>query len=185
MSSKERAAAKPRHKPTPYAKLLVADEFRIEQSGKVLAVGLYSDGVVVFTIPKNAPPPTKDTPYGIDGLALLLTVGGFVGETVVKFGLEGGKTLEHKVSLQPGNSANLILNLKPFRVGTFGVKKLNIEMAGTEHTLEFEVRANFIEPVENLDEYIELSPERAKFSSLNMPREQPVAKRVPAKKRPK
>ena len=93
----------------PYAKMLVADEFRMEQSGKALAIGLYADGVVVLTIPKNAPQPTKDTPVGFDGVALLLTVGGVEGPTTVRFGLEGGRTFEHPLNLEPGSSANLVL----------------------------------------------------------------------------
>lgn len=169
----------------PYAKILVADEFRTEQSGKILAIGLYSDGVVVLTIPKNAPPATKETPYGIERLALLITVGGFEGDDVVRFGFEGGQVFEHPVSLLPGNSANVILNLKPFRTLTFGMKKVYVEFAGTKRTLQFEVRANFIEPVEDLHKYIDLAPAQIRLNAPASRKTKAAAKKAPGKSRAK
>ncbi|MDO9438033.1 hypothetical protein [Hydrogenophaga sp.] len=141
------------------ATMLVADEFRMEQSGKVLAIGLYPDNVVVCTIPKNAPRPSKETPFGMDGIALLLTVSGFEGAATVRFGLSGSShTFEHPVSLTAGTSVSLILNLKPFRIASFGVKDVFVEVEGAKHTLHFEVRANYIDAVEDLSRYIQVTP---------------------------
>lgn len=165
--------------------MLVADEFRTEQNGKVLAIGLYSDGVIVLTIPKNAPKATKERPYGIDGVALLITVGGFVGDAIVKFGVEGGRVLEHPVSLVAGNSANIILNLKPFRFVTFGLKNVFVEFANTKHIVQFEVRANFIDPVQDMDSYIEVAPGPLKLAEPTTTKAKAVAKRAPAKRQAK
>lgn len=145
--------------------MLVADEFRMEQSGKILAIGLYSDSVVVLTIPKNAPKATKETPYSFDGVSLLLTVGGFTGTENVRFGLKGGKLLEHPVLLGQGMSANLVLNVKPFRVASFGQKTVVVEFAGTTHELPFELRANYIDPVADIDQYVEVVREQPKLPS--------------------
>lgn len=158
MSEAKSRASKARAGITPYAKILVADEFRMEQNGKVLAIGLYSDGVVVLTIPKNAPKPTKEVPFAFDGIALLLTIGGFEGPSKVRFGLESSRMLEHEVNLTAGNSANLILNLKPFRIGSFGIKNFLVEVANTKHSLPFELRAQYIEAVEDLDQYVTVGP---------------------------
>lgn len=165
----------------PYVKMLVADEFRMEQNGKALAIGLYADSVVVLTIPKNAPQPSKETPVGFDGVALLLTVGGVVGEATVRFGLEGGKALEHLVDLAPGSSANLVLNLKPFRVATFGVKRLIVEFAGTTFKLPFEIRAKYIEAVDDLENYVSIRQEMP--ATEYRPAKAVEAKAKPAKKR--
>lgn len=45
--------------------LYVADEFRTLEGGKTLAIGLFTDRVVVLNIPRDAPPPSQDMPYGL------------------------------------------------------------------------------------------------------------------------
>jgi hypothetical protein len=147
----------------------------MEQTGKVLAIGLYADGVVVFTIPENAPKPTPETPFGMDGLSLLVTVGGFEGPGTIRFGLKGSRVFEHPVDLAPGSSANIVLNLKPFRIASFGVKDVLVEVAGTKHILHFEVRAKYIDAVDDLDQYLNFVP------ALALP---PPAKRTSPKKVP-
>ncbi|MBD2222712.1 hypothetical protein H6G33_37975 [Calothrix sp. FACHB-1219] len=168
-------------KPGPYVKMLVADEFRMEQSGKVLAIGLYSDSVVVLTIPKNAPKPTKETPIGFDGVSLLLTIGGIVGETSVRFGLEGGQAIEHRLNLQSGTSANIIVNIKPFRIASFGVKNVIVELAGSTHKLHFEVRAKYIEAVDDLENYVSIRQDAPVPGTRTV--EPSAAKSKPARKR--
>lgn len=126
------------------AKLLVADQFRTEQGGKILAIGLYADGVVV--IPSDAPPPTPEMPLGIE-LSLLVTISGVAGKGPVLVQLGNKPAREMNVELRPFGAANLVLNLQPLLVESFGRKVLTVTFAGETHELSFEVRQG--EPDEN------------------------------------
>lgn len=140
----------------PFARLLVADEFRIENNGKLLAIGLYADNVVIFKVPKNAPPPTAEQPYGLDCLSMVVALGGFVGEEKVRITLGNNPPVEQIVPLQAGKSANLHLPIRPFTISAFGIKYLVIEFAGEKFKLPFEIRADYVEAVENLDAYLQV-----------------------------
>lgn len=140
--------------PKPYARLLIADDIRVENTGKLFTIGLYADSVVVFRVPKNSPQPSVEQPFGMDSLSLLVVVGGFVGDETVRLTLTTNKPIEMNVSLTPGASANLLIPIKPFTFATFGVKVLLVEFAGTKHELQFEVRAEYIEPVEDLSTFL-------------------------------
>ena len=143
-----------RPKSKPFARLLVADEIRIENTGKLFVIGLYADGVVVFRVPRNAPQPSREQPFGLDSLSLLVTIGGFDGAESVRLTLANKKPVEKVVPLRAGGSANIHLPIKPFTFATFGVKELLVEFAGTKHRLQFEVRADYIDPVEDLSAYL-------------------------------
>lgn len=45
--------------------LYVADEFKTLEGGKTLAVGLFTDRVVILNVPVDIPEPTAEVPYGI------------------------------------------------------------------------------------------------------------------------
>jgi len=53
--------------------LYIADEFKTLEGGKTLAIGLFTDRVVVLNVPSNIPAPTREVPYGIP-LGLLACV---------------------------------------------------------------------------------------------------------------
>lgn len=138
----------------PFARLLVADDFRIENTGKLIAIGLYADNVVVLKVPENAPPPSKEVPYGIDALSLVVVFGGAEGEQTVKVALGKNKPLQQVISLKRGGSANLHIPIKPFNFADFGVKHLVAEFAGATFELPFEIRAEYVAPVADIDAYI-------------------------------
>jgi hypothetical protein len=138
----------------PFARLLVADDFRIENTGKLIAIGLYADNVVLFKVPENAPPPSKEVPYGIDALSLVVVIGGTEGEQTVKITLGKNKPVEQVIPLKRGGSANLHLPIKPFNFAEFGVKQLVVEFAGATFKLPFEIRAEYIAPVADIDSYV-------------------------------
>lgn len=137
-----------------FARLYVADEFRVEQSGKLLVIGLYADGVVVMRVPKNAPKPTKETPYGMDVLSLLVVIGGFIGEEMVRISIGKSEVVERQVTLQPGRSTNLHMVLRPFTFAAFGIKEMLLEFAGTTHKLQFEIRPEYVDPVDDLSAFM-------------------------------
>lgn len=143
-------------KSKPFARLLVADDFRIENTGKLLAIGLYADGVVIFRVPENAPQPSMEQPFGMDSLSLLVVVGGMAGEAAVRITLANNNPIEMIVPIKLGGSANLLVPIKPFTFGTFGVKELLVEFAGTKHRLQFEIRAEYIEPVADLSKFLSI-----------------------------
>ena len=130
----------------PYARLYLADDIRSEASGKVLALGLYSDLVVIVGIPADAPPPTEQVPYGIPRLSFMVTVGGVSGAGPVTVQLADG-ALEKTVqaSIKPGHSANLIFSAEPMLFKSFGNKKVTVKLAGHTLHLDYEIRKQILD----------------------------------------
>jgi hypothetical protein len=129
------------NKVAPFVRLFVADEVRVEASGKLMAIGLYGDGVLLVQQPSEAPDPTQDVPYAIDSLCLVITIGGSSGQQDVRVSIGGQKVADRSFDLQPGRSVNLLLQFRPFLFSSFGVKHVEIEFAGTKHSQWFEVRS--------------------------------------------
>ena len=126
---------------TPSARLLVADDFRAEQSGKVLAIGLYADGVVLLDVPEGAPEPSNEIPVGVDRLAFLINIGGVVGQQKVSVRIgEKGPSQDVQVDVKPGSSANLIFTSQPMLIASYGKKLVTVKFAQSVHELEFELR---------------------------------------------
>lgn len=124
-----------------YVKFLLADEFRPEQtSGKVLAIGLYPDAIVIANTSIGTPEPTKDKPIGIDSLSMLFTIGGGVGEFDVTIKIGDNIAASTKVSLQEGRSASIVLQSKPFLVASYGEKQVVVSVAGKDHVFKLEIR---------------------------------------------
>lgn len=126
--------------PTSSVKLLVADQFRVEAGGKVLAIGLYPDGVVVMQMPADAPDPTDESPVGIAQLALLLSVSGSGRSHNLRVQLGADDAKEFPVDLGTAGSVNVILDLRPLVIRSFGIKPVVVELAGERHELSFEIR---------------------------------------------
>lgn len=124
----------------PFARILIADDFRVEEGGKVFAIGLFTDNVIVSLVPRGTPAPTAELPYGIDALAILLCVGGVSGLHDLSVTLGDGPSRQWQVDLQEGASANLIMKLRPLLVRSFGMKPVRIEFAGQTFESAFELR---------------------------------------------
>ncbi len=133
-------AAVPANLNLPFARLLVADEFRTEANGKVLAVGLYPDSVVVCQTPSDAAAPSKKHPIGINSLYFLVTIGGVVGKQKVSVSIGNSKPVEMEVEMKADHSANLIFGSRPLLIQSFGVKQVAVEFAGVKKVMEFELR---------------------------------------------
>jgi len=127
--------------PPPFARLLIADDFRIEQSGKVLGIGLFPDYVVVLQVNPRDPEPTPEVPFGIPSLSFLVTVGGFIGTQKVMVQIGDSKSHQHDVKIdEAGHSANLIITAQPMILKSFGKKKVIVEFCGHREEFEFEFR---------------------------------------------
>ena len=132
--------------------LYVADEFKTLEGGKTLAVGLFTDRVVVLNVPRNVPPPSAELPYGISlGLvACLLELPAAElnasGSITTPTGPSAMSLHEIKVKGVVGGSANLQMRFDPFLVSAPGTYTLTLSFAGFPPLSEsFEFR---IEPVD-------------------------------------
>lgn len=130
--------------------LHVADDLRVEADGKVTAVGLYPDRVVVLLVPADAPPPNKAIPFAFDSVALLINVRNLGGnhEISIRLGNEDDPadfsavmTRKQVVNFaDPARSINLVCKFRPFPVASFGHKVVTVTIDGTDYELPFEVR---------------------------------------------
>ncbi|MBL0419016.1 hypothetical protein JI739_01530 [Ramlibacter sp. AW1] len=122
----------------PTARLFVADQFRTEVNGKVLAIGLYTDNVIV--IPYDSPDPSTEKPLALNPLSILINIGGIVGKGRVVVHLHPMGERELEVQLAPLGSANLVINFQPLIIESIGRKDVRVTFAGQTKELTFEIR---------------------------------------------
>jgi hypothetical protein len=125
----------------------IADHFDTLASGKVLAVGLFPDRVVLLNLPADAPEPSVDVPFAFD-LDLLITLTGPQEEPVacdvrvLAPGAAPPVANLHAPSLQiaGGSSTNIASKLRPLLVPQAGL--FTVEVTCGDQTLRdsFEVR---------------------------------------------
>ena len=126
----------------------LADDVRIEADGKVTAVGLYPDRVMVLLVPLDAAEPSREIPYAIDGAAFLVNVGRLIGEHTVSItvgqpvtGTGDPITRTHTVLFtDPSASANMVGRFRPLLIASFGVKTVTIAVDDVVFVRTFEVR---------------------------------------------
>ncbi len=135
----------------PWVKVFVADDIRWEQNGKIFMVGLYADNVLLAGLPADAPGPTESAPLGMSGLSIMVTVGGIIGRHAVSVAVGKGKLIHHDVELKPGTHSNVILNLRPFVIGSFGVKPIKVEFAGQHFDFFLEVRRANVDSQQDIE----------------------------------
>lgn len=130
----------------PNVRFFLAEDFRQEVGGKVSAIGLYADNVVVLQLPPDLAEPTAETPIVIRSLAFLFNVSALREPSVASVDLHvNGDRQAFMVprelpATEPGNSVNLLGVMAPCTVATFGKRTVIVDIAGTEHTFEFEFR---------------------------------------------
>ena len=132
--------------------LYVADEFKTLEGGKTLAVGLFTDRVVILNVPRNVPPPTSELPYGIP-LGLLACVMDLPKAELSGSGSITTPTGPSAMSMQGisakgvvGGTTNLQMRFDPFLVTAAGTYTLTLSFDGYEPLSEtFELR------IENVD----------------------------------
>lgn len=130
-----------------HCELFIADHFDTLASGKVLAVGLFTDRVVVLRPGQGAPEATAETPYAHE-LSLLLMLkdlppGKHVSRMTVSPPGANKPPVELRLpelELPAGQSANLIVKLAPLLVPRAGDFEVNVHVGDERQTLTFEVR---------------------------------------------
>jgi hypothetical protein len=125
--------------------MLMADDIRAEQSGKMFAVGLYPDNVLVLNLPRSTPAPSAKKPIALDGLSLSFTFLGSAGHHDVSISIGDGAAKVLSVNVPEGGHANIILALRPLLIREFGVKPVLVLYGGAKHDFEFEVRRRDVE----------------------------------------
>lgn len=133
--------------------LYVADEFKTLEGGKTLAVGLFTDRVVVLKIPRSVPPPTPEMPYGLP-LGLLACVLDLPkaeisgsGSIATPTGPSAMKMPGFSAKGVAGGATNLQMRFDPFLVTAAGLYTLTLSIDGFEPLSEtFELR------IENVDD---------------------------------
>lgn len=133
--------------------LLIADHFETLASGKVLAVGLFTDRVVVMQVPAEEPDPSPKVPYATD-LGLLLTLSDAPAtqlEVEVRILPPGGG---QAVGIAPfgglritgGHSVNILTKLKPMLVPQAGVFTVEAQVGDETLRASFEIRIHRLPP---------------------------------------
>lgn len=134
---------------THTVRVFIADDFRPERDGKISAIGLYTDDVVVVTVDSDSPEPSDQTPIVVHSLSALVTMIGLgAGKHVV--GIEyADSALTKPPQFGPpremdlpesGMSATMVVRFQPFVSGSYGFKHLVVTVDGKSTDFEFEIR---------------------------------------------
>lgn len=124
----------------------LAEDMRQELSGKVSAIGLYTDYTVMVNLPDEAPDPSDTAPIVLKSLAFLFSISGFTKPEIISVNLVTEKGvlpfLASKEYPPPGQgrSMSLIAAMEPGIVKSFGKRKIVVSVGSTEHTFEYEIR---------------------------------------------
>lgn len=128
--------------------LLIADHFDTLASGKILAVGLFTDRIVMLQTPAGVPAPTPARPHGAD-LALLLTLmdvpaGPLQGEVRVLPPQPGAEPVMRApfkgVLTETGVGINVPIQLRPLLVPAVGMFTVEVQVNDQLLREQFEVR---------------------------------------------
>lgn len=142
-----RKAALPNTEQLMHMQLLIADHFDTLASGKVLAVGLFTDRVVLLNVPADAADPSPEVPFGID-LGLLITLsdtppGPMAGEISIHppGSLPPVAVLRFTgIGVAAGYAANVMTKLQPLLVPCPGIFAVHLKLGDDVWSETFEVR---------------------------------------------
>jgi len=133
--------------------LQIADTFDTLASGKILAVGLFADKVVVLQVPADVPDPSAEAPYATE-LGLLLTLSHAPATPLqgeVRILPPGGGPAISVIAfdgmvIAGGNSANILTKLRPLLVPAAGTFTVEVQVAGETLRASFEIRVLRLPP---------------------------------------
>ena len=130
----------------PAVRCYLAEDLRQEIGGKVSAIGLYSDNVVVLQLPAGASDPTEAEPIFIRSLAFLFNISKLSEDSTIEVDLEIDGSRQAFMAprtfpaTEPGNSINLLGVMVPCLIKSFGKRRAIVKIKASEYTFEFEVR---------------------------------------------
>lgn len=119
---------------------LLADDVRVEQTGKIIGIGMYLDNVILFETPEDQPDPTAEAPIAMHQFAVVATFTGPEGDYMVSFGIGDDKPKERSIHLGPQRSINLIWHFRPLLIASLGVKRITVSVDKVKHVFMFEMR---------------------------------------------
>lgn len=128
--------------------LLIADHVDTLLSGKLAALGLYTDSVIVLQLGATDAEPTAELPLGVF-MCLVLTVhvapAPDVPGSLRVIGPDGGASPEAPLpplKFPQGTAANLVVRLTPLLVSRAGLFKVLVRYGDEtdEHTFEVRIR---------------------------------------------
>lgn len=165
----------------PVVHFYMAEDLRQEVGGKISAVGMFPDHVVLLQLPDAFPDPTEETPLFIKSIWFLFNVSVVSKSIAIGVDIEvaGKRTpflpVQEFPPVEAGRSMNLIGVMEPAKVATFGERKLYVTVGATEHIFHYEVRRASLPPTVGI-------PASVAFST-NAPASSPVKrKKVPKTK---
>lgn len=163
---------------TPEVYFYLAEDLRQELDGKVSAIGLYADKVVVLPLPDNVPEPTKSAPLLLKSLAFLFSISKLNETATISVEIETSSertpltTPQKHPPVEAGRSINLLGLLQPCVITSFGHKAFILKINDLEYTFDFELRRVSVPPVLGVTK----SPDIKVSSRLNRPA--PVRKKT-------
>jgi hypothetical protein len=157
----------------------MAEDLRHEVNGKITAVGLYPDNVVILRLPDEVPDPTESKPIHIKSLGLAFNISKLTQAATISIDIEvNGKRKplfppnEHPWP-GPGRSINILGILEPCVIESFGERKLIVTVGESEQTFEYEIRRESISTVDVPEEMTEIPKTRKRALPAG---KRPVAK---------
>ena len=129
-------------------RFFLADDIRQELHGKVTAVGLYSDNVVLVELPGGGPDPSLAKPAAIASLAILASVSTPAGPHLFNVQLRDAKGAmpfgpfppRSVISTKDAPASNIILRFQPLPFATFGLMHLTLQVDDASFEFTFEIR---------------------------------------------
>ncbi len=124
----------------------VADDFKVMLDGKLVAVGLFPDRVVVLQIGMEAPAPTAESPISVPLVFVACLAGAKDGEFEVsgRITAPSGKVVldypKHRTMLSSMASATMILKASPLVVPEPGLYQVVFSIGRQRLKSSFEVR---------------------------------------------
>lgn len=129
--------------------LYVADDFKVMENQKLLAIGLYPDRVVVLNATSvKSTPPSPDSPSVLEALSFMLCVRGiepgrraYSLEVIGPSGKATGAIAPPQTGVVPPNAPlNLAFRFAPYIVTALGKHVVRLTVDGVVLDSDFEVR---------------------------------------------
>lgn len=131
---------------TPVVHFYLAEDLRQELDGKVSAIGLYPDKVVVLPLPDEIPEPTESAPLLVRSLAFLFSISNLSEISTISVDIQTDRarmpltTPQEHPAVEVGRSINMVGVMQPCVITSFGEKTLIVKINEREYTFDFEIR---------------------------------------------
>ena len=136
----------------PIVRFFMSEDLRQEVSGKVSAIGLFSDNVMVMPLPDDIPAPSDEQPIVVKSLALLFNISRVHQQCQISVEIEKDGVRRPFLAprdfpaLEVGRSQNLIMMQEPCLITAFGVRQFIVTVGEHEQRFEYEFRRQSITP---------------------------------------